>query len=429
MKRFKSHAKNMSHSVDVELYEIKSIKRLGSNIIRKIKATWTALKSVISKLFKNQVKKAPLFKEVIISIPSQIKEDTIKKSELTIKEDSATIAVIKGNYNEALVMQNLYNYQGKGVDISQKYEKYRKPINDTVNKWNKDLKALGGKSYDKSVKIIQKGSADMTNYLISNAISEQATIIGGYLDNLTFQDGIDFKADIRIAVIKDGKEQLDGYSLKLYSTKSVGLANTTAKGLCGHLGGEAAAKLFDQRAKSDQKLLGMIHKAKLLNAIKQDHKKYLKGDEKSYDKLIKLRGLTPAEIEKLTQAQLEADRKEARKPINPRVAALVYEVLKPYAGSPEFGERVLDIMGFNDKETKMLMAITTEKKSEILAQHPELDLSKITLEDPNGRVSLNIKGPTGKTIVTFGVKEGEKKAVSGSVSFAGIEPEDYDKYI
>lgn len=353
----------------------------------------------------------------------------MKKSELTIKEDSGTIAAIKGNYNEALVMQNLYNYQGKGVDISQKYEKYRKPISDTVNKWNKDLKALGGKSYNKSVKIIERGSADMSNYLISNAISEQATIIGGYLDNLAFQDGIDFKADIRIAVIKDGKEQLDGYSLKLYSTKSVGLANTTAKGLCGHLGGEAAAKLFDQRAKSDQKLLGMIHKAKLLNAIKQDHKKHLKGDEKATNRLKTLRGLTDAEIEKLSQAQLEADRKEARKPINPRVAALVYEVLKPYAGGPEFGERVLDIMGFNDKETKMLMAITTEKKSEILAQHPELDLSKITLEDPNGRVSLNIKGPTGKTIVTFGVKEGEKKAVSGSVSFAGIEPEDYDKYI
>ena len=86
-------------------------------------------------------------------------------------------------------------------------------------------------------------------------------------------------------------------------------------------------------------------------------------------------------------------------------------------------------MGFNDKETKMLMAITTNKKSEILTQHPDLDLSKITLEDPKGRVTLNIKGPTGKTIVTFGVKEGEKKAVTGMVSFAGIEPEDYDEYI
>ena len=67
-------------------------------------------------------------------------------------------------------------------------------------------------------------------------------------------------------------------------------------------------------------------------------------------------------------------------------------------------------MGFNDKETKMLMAITTSKKSQIIAKHPDLDMDNITLEDPKGRVTLNIKGPTGKTIVTFGVKEGEKRA-------------------
>ena len=356
----------------------------------------------------------------------------MKENKLTIKEDSATISAIKGNYNEALVMQNIYNYTGEGVEISSKYEKHRRPIDQTVTKWNKDLKALGGKSYNQSIKIINKGSKDMTNYLISTTVKEDGIIVGGYLDNLAFQDGIDFKADIRIAVIKDGREKLDGYSLKLYSTKAVGLANTTARGLCSHLAGPEAATAFDNKAKTDQILLGLIHKSKQLNAIKQDHKKWLKGDDKAeaaYNRLIKLRGLTPDEIEKLTQKGLEAERKVARKPINPRVAAIVYEVLKPYSGTIDFGERILDIMGFNDKETKMLMAITTNKKSEVLTQHPDLDLSKISLEDPAGRVSLNIKGPTGKTIVTFGVKEGEKKAVSGSVSFAGIEPEDYDEYI
>ena len=154
----------------------------------------------------------------------------MKDSNLTIKEDSSTIAVIKGNYNEALVMQNIYNYNGKGVDISKKYEQHRRPIDQTVTKWNKDLKTLGGKSYSQSIKIIEKGSKDMTNYLISTTVKEDGTIVGGYLDNLAFQDGIDFKADIRIAVIKDGREKLDGYSLKLYSTKAVGLANTTASG-------------------------------------------------------------------------------------------------------------------------------------------------------------------------------------------------------
>jgi hypothetical protein len=104
-------------------------------------------------------------------------------------------------------------------------------------------------------------------------------------------------------------------------------------------------------------------------------------------------------------------------------------VLKPYSKTNEFSTNILNIMGFNDKETKMLMAITTSKKSQIIAKHPDLDMDNITLEDPKGRVTLNIKGPTGKTIVTFGVKEGEKRAVSGAVSFAGIDPEDYDEYL
>lgn len=430
MLNFKSHIKDKSeHIIDADLYEFKSIKRLGTSFVRKIKTTWTSLKSAIKKAFSTKLKKAPLFKEVIISIPGQIKEDIMKDSKLTIKEDSATISAIKGNYNEALVMQNIYNYKGQGVDISKKYEGYRRPIEQTVVKWNNDLKALDKKSYSKTIKIIEKGSKDMTNYLISTTVKEEGIIVGGYLDNLAFQDGIDFKADIRIAVVKDGREKLDGYSLKLYSNKAVGLANTTAKGLCRHLAGDAAAEAFDGMAKTDQKLLALIHKSKQLNAIKQDHKKYLKGDEKALNRLLTLRGLTQADVDKLSQKDLEAQRKEARKPINPRTAAIVYEVLKSYAGTVEFGERILDIMGFNDKETKMLMAITTNKKSEILTQHPDLDLSKITLEDPKGRVTLNIKGPTGKTIVTFGVKEGEKKAVSGSVSFAGIEPEDYDEYI
>ena len=433
MQSFKTHSKDKpNHEVEVDLYEFRSLKKLGTSFVRKIKATWVSLKSAIAKVFASKLKSAPLFKEVLISIPGQVKESIMKENKLTIKEDSATISAIKGNYNEALVMQNIYNYKGKGVEISKKYEQHRRPIDQTVTKWNKDLKTLGGKSYNQSIKIIEKGSKDMTNYLISTTVKEDGTIVGGYLDNLAFQDGIDFKADIRIAVIKDGREKLDGYSLKLYSTKAVGLANTTARGLCGHLAGPDAAKAFDGKAKTDQKLLGLIHKSKQLNAIKQDHKKWLKGDDKSeaaYNRLIKLRGLTPDEIEKLSQKEIEAERKVARKPINPRVAAIVYDVLKPYSGTIDFGERILDIMGFNDKETKMLMAITTNKKSEVLTQHPDLDLSKISLEDPAGRVTLNIKGPTGKTIVTFGVKEGEKKAVSGSVSFAGIEPEDYDEYI
>jgi len=414
---------------DRMLNELRIAKRLRSFVTRKIKAVWTTLKRAIVKVFKTKIKKVELFDTVEITIPAQVKEDIMKDMNMLTESQSGAIGAIKGNYNEALVCQFLFDHNGAEVDISSNYEKYRGGISQTVSDWDKKLKAADVKNYTKNIGIIRKGSADMANYLISNAVLEKATIIGCYLDNLAFQDGIDFKADIRVAVMKEGKEILDGYSLKLYSSKSVGLANTTARGLCDHLVGDKAAKEFDSVYKRDSELNQLVQKANDLNKIKQDHKQHLRGDEKATNRLKTLRGLTDAQIEALDQKQIETERKAAREPINPRVAAIVYEVLKPYSKTKEFSTNILNIMGFNDKETKMLMAITTEKKSQIIAKHPDLDMDNITLENPKGRVTLNIKGPTGKTIVTFGVKEGEKRAVSGAVSFAGIDPEDYDEYL
>lgn len=410
------------------LNEVRALKKLGSAFTRKIKAVWTTLKRAIVKVFKTKVKKAKLFDTVEIRIPSQIKEDIMNDMKV-LKEESGAIGAIKGNYNEALVCQFLFNHRGKEVDISSNYEKYRSGIAKTVNDWDKKLKAADAKTYSKNIGIIRKGSADMANYLISAAVSEKATIVGAYLDNLAFQDGIDFKADIRIAVMKEGKEILDGYSLKLYSNKTVGLANTTSRGLCGHLAGPKAEAEYDKVVAKDSKLEELITAAKKWNAIKQDLKKHLKGDAAATNRLKTLRGLSDSEIENLKLPEVDAERKAARKPINPRLAQIVYGIIKEYEGTDVLGERVLDILGFNDKETKMLMAITTEKKSQIIAHHPDLDLSKIKIEDPKGRVSINILGPTGKRIVSFNMKEGEQKKVSGSVSFAGIEPEEYDDYL
>ena len=424
--RFSENVRSFEE-INLELQEIRFLKKMGDNIVRKLKATWTALKRGISMLFNREVKRAPLFKEVEINIPAQVKEDILSQHDNVLLEGG--LEAIKGNYNEALVCQFLFNHRGEQVNISKDYEKYRLPINQTVQKWDKDLRAFNPKQYNKNIAIIKKGSLDMANFLITNAVSQKATIIGAYLDNLAFQDGIDFKADIRIAIMKEGKEILDGYSLKLYSNKSVGLANTTARGLCQHLGGDKYASKFDQMSQSDRVLNDLIKKASDLDKIKQDHKKHLKGDAKATNRLKTLRGLSDRQISQLDQTKLEAARKEARKPINPRVAELVYQTIKDLEGTEQLGERILDIMGFNDKETKMLMAITTAKKSQIISKHPDLDLSDIKIDPPAGRVTINIVGPTGKNIVTFGVKEGEKKAVSGSVSFAGIEPEDYDEYV
>ena len=101
-------------------------------------------------------------------------------------------------------------------------------------------------------------------------------------------------------------------------------------------------------------------------------------------------------------------------------------ILKKYAKTPSFGENILKILGFTDKDTKMLMAITTAKKSIIMDKHPDLDISNIDLRQKG--VQILVVGPKGKTIVNFGVKEGEKKAISGKVSFATVEPVDLASY-
>ena len=74
----------------------------------------------------------------------------------------------------------------------------------------------------------------------------------------------------------------------------------------------------------------------------------------------------------------------------------------------------------------MLMAVTTAKKSIIIDKHPDLDVSNIDLKLSG--VSILVVGPTGKTIVSFGVKEGERKALAGKVSFADVDPVDLANY-
>ena len=48
------------------------------------------------------------------------------------------------------------------------------------------------------------------------------------------------------------------------------------------------------------------------------------------------------------------------------LAKITYNILKKYAKTPSFGENILKILGFTDKDTKMLMALTTAKKTIIM---------------------------------------------------------------
>lgn len=393
--------------------------------VLKLKSVWTSLKSKISSLFSDKLKNAELGDEIKITIPVEIKTEIEKE----LKEGA--LAAIQGNYNEVLVLLMLYSISVPGVKIATKYEKYRNDIINSVEKWKNDLKTkVSADNFSKAEAIIKKGSEDMARYLIAEAVKNDSVIIGGYSDNLSFQrGGISSKADIQLFLKKKGKEVLQGYSLKLYTGKTVGLANTTAVGLATHLGGKAAGEAVKKAIKSDSRLRELIEIAKGFDKIKQELKRLGKGgdSEKLAKKELKKLGYTEQGMMGLDINVIDKKRNEARKPINPRIAEIVFKVLKPISKTPEFAENTLNIMGFTDKDTKMLMSVITVgkkgMKSEIIAEHPELDLSNIKLELSG--VSLNVKGPTGKVIASFGVKEGEKQAISGKVSFAEVDPYEF----
>lgn len=401
------------------MLNLKSFKQFVKGKTVTVKSVWTDLISKIKLLFSKKLAKAELGDVVKITIPV--------KTEVEISEDA--LQSIQGNYNEALLLLMIYDWNGPGVEIAKKYySTHYKNISNTVKKWRNDL-LKAAKDFKKSENIITKGSQDMARYLVNEAIQNDATIIGGYLDNLSFQrGGIESKADIQIFLRKDGKELLQGYSLKLYTSKSVGLANTTAVGLAKHLGGESAGKQVEKEINNDLRLNEMIEKAKELDKIKQALKDIRKDEKKrnlAISRLEKM-GYSQNQINKMDIGEIDAQRKAARNPINPRVAEIIYRVIKPISKTPEFGQNILKIIGFTDKETKMLMSVVKDNKgglkSSIIDSHPDLDVTNIKLELSG--VSLNVKGPTGKTIVSFGVKEGEKKAVSGKVSFADVD--EYD---
>jgi len=380
-----------------KLKELKILK----NITQKLKRVWTEVKGYVSTLFKKALDKLMPGQKTIIKIPALKTENRIEYMNLKSLLSEGAVEAIKGNYNEALTCQYLYNNDGSaGVEITAEYKPVKSEIDGIVKKWDNDLKNAVT-NYKEVRSIIDRGSKDMTKYLIGTTIQQDSLIIGAYLDNLSFQGGVEFKADIMVAVMKEGKKVLDAYSLKLYSTKSVNLFNSSPKGMALILAGDKASSEVEAAIAGDSRLQKFIDNAKTADKLYQQAKK--DKDEKSKKKYFE-------------------ERKAARKPINPRLAEITFKILKPYVKTASFSENLLKALGFTDKDTKMLMAVTTDRNSVIIDRHPDLDVSNIDMVLKG--TTINIVGPTAKNIVTFGFKEGEKKKLAAKVSFAGIEPVD-----
>ena len=393
-----------------------SFKDFTRNALTKIKTSWGKLRAKLKSLINSKLKKAEPGEEVQIKIPA------IGSDNLISEARSGDIEAIKGNYNEALLLQMIYETDNPVIQISDKYKKNKSAIDQKVKQWDDALKKASGGQ--KAKPAIEQGTKAMLQYLIQTTKQADSIIIGGFLDNLSFQrGGIGTKGDIGLHIMKEGKEELQDFSLKLYGSKSVGLANSTAPGLANHLGGEEAKQAVNKIIETDKDLQLKLKIASRLDLTKQALKDYLKDDEKKkksgLNRLLKY-GYTEAEIKKLDVNKIGDERQLARTDINPRLAEIVFDVLEKYQkkNPKKFTENLLEILGFNDHDTKILMAVTTKKGSIIIDRHPELDLNNIKLERTG--VSIKVVGPTGKTVVTFGFKEGEKKAVSGKVSYASV---------
>ena len=90
-----------------------------------------------------------------------------------------------------------------------------------------------------------------------------------------------------------------------------------------------------------------------------------------------------------------------------------------------------NLANFYKKKYKVFLGARNNKQNFLVknltnCEVVPLDVSNIDLRLKG--VQILVVGPTGKTIVNFGVKEGERKALAGKVSFADVEPVDLANY-
>lgn len=391
---------------------------LLSKISGFFKNTWGKIKSyfkgIIDRLITNGMGDLQPGEETDITIPASINKDNSGLESPNAVSEGA-IEAIRGNYNEALTVKYVIeknnapidivltenldeNYVVKVVQLDADGKRYIPEVENVVKDWDKKLRAAAGSKYEEIRSVISLASNDMSSYIINSVGKNKGNILQIFLDNKSFLQGAEFKADIRLKVRKtSGEEVLDAYSLKMYQTKNVNLANSTKASLVRNLCGDAEADKFMKELNSDPKFKQMDKLAKETNLAV----KHAKADGEDEDYINDLRN----------------DREEARYPLNVYLAEKVANKLNSfYKSSPEnkelFLKNLLKIMGYEDKETKFLMALVGPKqikagKSQIIDKHPALDFSDIDIVNDPGKVSIKvINKKTNKVLVNFVAKEG-----------------------
>lgn len=391
---------------------------LLSKITGFFKKTWEKVKSyfrsVINILITNSMSDLEPGEETEITIPSSINKDK-SGIESPNPVSEGALEAIRGNYNEALTVKYVIqknetpidivltedineNYVTKVVQLNDEGKRYIPEVESVVNIWDKKLRDVAGTKYEEIRSVISLASNDMSSYIINSVGKNRGNILQIFLDNKSFLQGAEFKADIRLKVKKSsGEEVLDAYSLKMYKTKIVNLSNSTKVSLIRNLCGEEESVKFTSELKSDKKF------------------KDLDADAKEAEQGVKYAKNNNEDEEFINQ--LRKERTDARYPLNQYLAEKVANKLNSfYKSSPEnkelFIKNLLKIMGYEDKETKFLMALVGPKqvksgKSQIIDKHPALDFSDIDIIHEPGTVSIKIiNKKTNKPLVIFSAKEG-----------------------
>jgi hypothetical protein len=387
---------------------------LISSIFDFMKKSWNKVKSyfknVVSGLIDNGMSDLQIGQETDIIIPAS---SGIESS--TDLQKEGAIEAIRGNYNEALTVKYVIekndspidvvltehideNYVIKVVQLDAEGKRYIPELESIVNDWDKKLRVAAGSKYEEVKAVISLASHDMSSYIINAVGKNKGNILEIFLDNKSFLQGAEFKADIRLRVKKvSGEEILKAYSLKMYQTKNVNLANSTKTSLVRNLCGDNEADKFTKELSSDPKFKQLDKVAKETNLAV----KHAKADGEDEDYINDLR----------------ADREEARYPLNQYLAEKVSNKLNSfYKSTPQnketFIKNLLRLMGYEDTETEFLMALVGPKqvkagKSQIIDKHPALDFSDIDIVNDPGKVSIKIiNKKTNKVLINFVAKEG-----------------------
>ena len=138
--------------------KIASFKDFARGALNKIKSSWSKLRAKLKSIITTRLKKADPGEEVRIPIPAMGSDNLITEAR------SGELEAIKGNYNEALLLQMIYETKSDVIQIDKKYQKNKSAIDQKVKQWDSALK--GAKNGDKAKPVIEQGTKAMLQYLI-----------------------------------------------------------------------------------------------------------------------------------------------------------------------------------------------------------------------------------------------------------------------